>query len=205
MDCRLPARRSRFRRKCPGVGSVSRKIIEASESEVKELLSRRFDEMRLVLVVSSRDAAFDGISKRRRSEISSRVLLDRLIPKSPGARASGSAEAGTIAKNQDMCITSTPPSIRILHRGTPEADHAATERTPAMSMRRLPSNPQTQRETSVAISAAREFVSASMPWSNVRNDCACGRGISRHASASVSRSLRVSSPHCSTPVPIPGI
>jgi hypothetical protein len=95
MDCRLPARRSRFRRKCPGVGSVSRKIIEASESEVKELLSRRFDEMRLVLVVSSRDAAFDGISKRRRSEISSRVLLDRLIPKSPGAGASGSAEART--------------------------------------------------------------------------------------------------------------
>ena len=84
MDCRLPARRSRFRRKCPGVGSVSRKIIEASESEVKELLSRRFDEMRLVLVVSSRDAAFDGISKRRRSKISGGGVLDRLIPKSPG-------------------------------------------------------------------------------------------------------------------------
>ena len=157
------------------------------------------------MVVSSRDAAFDGISKRRRSKISGGGVLDRLIPKSPGARASGSAEAPTIAKNQDMCTTSTPLNIRILDCDTPEADHAPTERTPAMSMRRLPSNPQTQRETSVAISAAREFVSASMPWSNVRNDCACGRGISRDASASVSCSLRVSSPLCSTPVPIPGI
>ena len=58
---------------------------------------------------------------------------------------------------------------------------------------RFPSTSQDGARPSVAISAARESVRASMPWSKVRNECACGGGNARDASASASCSLSICS------------